>query len=58
MSAACYDTKPAEDCPVCGGMYKGQSCEVCGYDGELVRDNAGKDAINRYCMYARKAVTS
>lgn len=28
MSAACYDTKPADDCPVCGGMYKGASCEV------------------------------
>ena len=40
---------PAADCPVCGGMYKGESCEVCGYDGELIRENVGKDAINRYC---------
>lgn len=48
----------ADDCPICGGMYKGKSCEMCGYDGELVRENAGKDAINRYCMYARKAVTA
>ena len=55
MSAACYDTKPADDCPVCGGMYKGASCEVCGYDGELVRENSGKDAINRYCLAKRKA---
>ena len=55
MSAACYDTKPADDCPVCGGMYKGASCEVCGYDGELVRENVGKDAINRYCLAKRKA---
>ena len=55
MSAACYDTKPADDCPVCGGMYKGTSCEVCGYDGELVRENSGKDAINRYCLAKRKA---
>jgi len=56
VSAACYDTKPADDCPVCGGMYKGKSCEVCGYDGELVRENFGKDAINRYCLAKRKAV--
>lgn len=55
MSNICYDTKPADDCPVCGGMYKGGSCEVCGYDGELVRENAGKDAINRYCLAKRKA---
>ena len=57
MSAACYDTKPADDCPVCGGMYKGTSCEVCGYDGKVVLENAGKDAINRYCLAKRKAVT-
>lgn len=55
-STVSYDTKPADDCPVCGGMYKGESCEVCGYDGELVRENAGKDAINRYCLVKRKAV--
>lgn len=55
MSNTCYDTKPADDCPVCGGMYKGGSCEVCGYDGELVRENDGKDAINRYCLAKRKA---
>ena len=54
-SSVSYDTKPADDCPVCGGMYKGGSCEVCGYDGELIRENVGKDAINRYCMYGRKA---
>ena len=48
--------KAAWDCPVCGGMYKGKSCEVCGYDGELARENAGKDAINRYCLAKRKAV--
>ena len=58
MSNTCYDTKPADDCPVCGGMYKGGSCEVCGYDGELMRENAGKDAINRYCLANRKAVTT
>jgi hypothetical protein len=49
-SSVSYDTVPADDCPVCGGMYKGGSCEVCGYDGELARDNVGKDAINRYCL--------
>ena len=54
-SSVSYDTAPAADCPVCGGMYKGESCEMCGYDGELIRENVGKDAINRYCMYGRKA---
>ena len=54
-SSVSYDTAPAADCQVCGGMYKGESCEVCGYDGELIRENVGKDAINRYCMYGRKA---
>ena len=54
-SSVSYDTAPAADCPVCGGMYKGTSCEVCGYDGELIRENVGKDAINRYCTYRRKA---
>ena len=49
MSNTCYDTKPAEDCPVCGGMYKGTSCEVCGYDGEVIKDKTGKDAIIRHC---------
>jgi hypothetical protein len=55
-SSVSYDTAPAADCPVCGGMYKGESCEMCGYDGELIRENVGKDAINRYCMYGRKPV--
>lgn len=54
-SSASYDTAPAADCPVCGGMYKGESCEMCGYDGELIRENVGKDAINRYCLAKRKA---
>ena len=56
MSTPCYDTKPADDCPVCGGMYKDGSCEVCGYDGELIRENVGKDAINRYRTGKRKAM--
>ena len=56
MSTPCYDTKPADDCPVCGGMYKGASCEVCGYDGELARENEGINAINRYCLVKKKEV--
>ena len=56
MSDTYYDTKPADDCPVCGGMYKGESCEVCGYDGELVRENVGKDSINRHRTGKKKAV--
>lgn len=55
-SSVSYDTAPAADCPVCGGMYKGESCEVCGYDGDLIRENVGKDAINRHCMYGKKPV--
>ena len=54
-SSVSYDTVPAADGPDCGGMYKGASCEVCGYDGGLVRENSGKDAINRYCLAKRKA---
>jgi len=45
-----YDTKPAVDCPVCGGMYKDSPCEVCGYDGEAQPDKPGKDAIIRHCL--------
>ena len=58
MSNTCYDTKPADDCPVCGGMYKGTSCEVCGYNGELIRENVGKDAINRYRTGKKKEATA
>ena len=34
MSNTCYDTKPADDCPVCGGILKAQSdkafkCPAC-----------------------------
>ena len=39
----------AVDCPVCGGMYKDIPCEVCGYDGEVIKEKTGKDAIIRHC---------
>ncbi len=46
-----YDTKPADECPVCGGMFfPGEPCECCGYDGEARPDKPGKDAIIRHCL--------